>query len=360
MISPDSEKILTPQSDIFSIKLLQWFDVFGRKDLPWQKNPSAYSVWVSEIMLQQTQVNTVIPYYDRFMKTFPDLEALAQASEDKVLHHWSGLGYYARASNLHKTAKIILSHYQGMFPKTQEGLESLPGIGRSTAGAICAIAYKKSASILDGNVKRVLARHETIDGWTGHSKTLKLLSTAAENYTPTKRIADYTQAIMDLGATLCTRSKPKCHKCPISDSCKSFIAGNPENYPKKKPTKKIPSKSVYFLIMINLDGKLLMQKRPINQLWGGLWAFPECDNIAEVSNSCDEFGQSAKTWSILPSSRHSFSHYHLDYSPVMIKSAAQNIELNRKDILWYDPNKPHEIGMPKPVTDLLVEIKKRN
>jgi A/G-specific adenine glycosylase len=230
----DSEKIFVPHSDIFSIKLLQWFDLFGRKDLPWQKNPTAYSVWVSEIMLQQTKVSTVIPYYVRFMKTFPDLEALAQASEDIVLHHWSGLGYYARASNLHKTAKIISSHHQGIFPNTLEGLESLPGIGRSTAGAICAIAYKKSVSILDGNVKRVLARHEAIDGWTGHSKILKLLWAAAENYTPTERIADYTQAIMDLGATLCTRSKPRCYECPVSDSCKGLIAGNPEYYPKKK------------------------------------------------------------------------------------------------------------------------------
>ena len=359
MISPDTKKTPIHKSDIFSIKLLQWFDFFGRKDLPWQKNPSAYSVWVSEIMLQQTQVSTVIPYYDRFMKTFPDLEALAKASEDLVFHHWSGLGYYARARNLHKTAKIISSNLQGIFPNTQETLESLPGIGRSTAGAICAIAYKKKVSILDGNVKRVLARHEAIDGWTGHSKTLKLLWAAAGNYTPTVRVADYTQAIMDLGATLCTRSKPKCHKCPVSYDCKSFIAGNPEKNQKKKPTKKIPSKSVYFLIMINLDGKLLMQKRAINQLWGGLWAFPECNNITEISSSCDEFGQSAKTWSILPSSRHSFSHYHLDYSPVMIESLTQNIKLNRKDILWYDLDKPYEIGMPKPVTDLLLKIKKR-
>ena len=359
MTSSELKKISISQSDTFSIKLLQWFDLFGRKDLPWQKNPSAYSVWVSEIMLQQTQVSTVIPYYNRFMETFPNLEILTQANEDLVLHHWSGLGYYARARNLYKTAKIIKNNFQGIFPNTLESLESLPGIGRSTAGAICAIAYKKNESILDGNVKRVFARHEAIDGWSGHSRTMKLLWKVAKNYTPTVRIADYTQAIMDLGATLCTRSKPKCYKCPVSYNCRSFIAGNPENYPKKKPNKTIPSKSVYFLIIVNSDGKFLMKKRPISKLWGGLWAFPECDDIKEISNSCDEVGQSSKTWTILPSNRHSFSHYHLDYTPVMIELSTESKELNRKDILWYDFNKPQEIGMPKPVIDILVKIKKR-
>ena len=357
MINVGCEKIAGYQSKVFSVRLLQWFDLHGRKDLPWQKSPSAYTVWVSEVMLQQTQVSTVVPYYKRFMISFPNLETLANASEDKVLHHWSGLGYYARARNLHKTAKLVVLTLEGIFPDTLEALEDLPGIGRSTAGAICAIAYQKTAPILDGNVKRVLARHEAVGGWTGTSKTLKALWSIAENYTPKERVADYTQAIMDLGATLCTRIKPRCYQCPIKLDCKSFLRGNPENYPAKKPAKKIPSRSSYFLIIVNSAGNFLLQRRQTKDLWGGLWSFPQCDDEKEIPIICDLINRSAKSWSILPAKRHTFSHYHLDYSPVMVESSSKNELLDRNDILWYNPNMPLEIGMPKPIVDLLRQMK---
>ena len=263
---------ITPDypAKLFASKLLQWFDLYGRKDLPWQHNPSAYRVWVSEVMLQQTQVSTVIPYYQRFMTSFPSLKSLAGATEDQVLHHWSGLGYYARARNLHKTAKLLTSTLDGNFPESLEELEDLPGIGRSTAGAICAIAYQKTASILDGNVKRVLARHEAISGWPGASATTKILWRIAEKRTPKERTAAYTQAIMDLGATLCTRTKPRCQECPVKSDCKSLNAGNPESYAAKKPTKKIPTKTCFFLMIYNVSGEFILQKRKSKGLWGGL------------------------------------------------------------------------------------------
>jgi A/G-specific adenine glycosylase len=346
---------------IFSAQLLRWFDLYGRKDLPWQHNPTAYRVWISEVMLQQTQVTTVIPYYQRFMVSFPTLDSLSKATQDQVLNHWSGLGYYARARNLHKTAQLIITTLNGKFPDTVEELEKLPGIGRSTAGAICAIAYQKNAPILDGNVKRVLARQKAINGWPGAAKVTKVLWKIAEQLTPNVRIADYTQAIMDLGATLCTRKKPRCHECPVNLDCKSFNAGNQENYPTKKPTKRIPTRTTFFLIMSNLRGEVLLKKRPPKDLWGGLWAFPQCDHEKEIPIICKTLNQSVKTWVILPSKRHTFSHFHLDYCPVMLELHCENALIDRQDVLWYNPNTPAEIGIAKPITDLIEYIKqKRN
>ena len=344
---------------LFSSKLLQWFDLYGRKDLPWQHNPSAYRVWVSEVMLQQTQVSTVIPYYQRFMASFPDLKSLAGATEDQVLHHWSGLGYYARARNLHKTAKLLTVTLDGNFPESLEALETLPGIGRSTAGAICAIAYQKTAPILDGNVKRVLARHEAINGWPGASATTKILWKIAEKHTPKERTADYTQAIMDLGATLCTRTKPRCQECPIKADCKSFNAGNPESYPSKKPTKKIPTRTCFFLMILNSSGEFLLQKRPSKSLWGGLWAFPQCDHEKDISIVCEQLNQPAKSWAILSAKRHTFSHFYLDYLPVMIECYPQSALMDKQDTLWYNPDTPLEIGIAKPIASLLGEIKRK-
>ena len=351
---------ITPDypAKLFASKLLQWFDLYGRKDLPWQHNPSAYRVWVSEVMLQQTQVSTVIPYYQRFMTSFPSLKSLAGATEDQVLHHWSGLGYYARARNLHKTAKLLTSTLDGNFPESLEELEDLPGIGRSTAGAICAIAYQKTASILDGNVKRVLARHEAISGWPGASATTKILWRIAEKRTPKERTAAYTQAIMDLGATLCTRTKPRCQECPVKSDCKSFNAGNPESYPAKKPTKKIPTKTCFFLMISNSSGEFLLQKRGSKGLWGGLWVFPQCDDEKDISVVCEHLNQPAKSWTILPTKRHTFSHFHLDYQPVMIECNPQSA-LAKQDTLWYNPNTPLEIGIAKPIASLLGEIKQK-
>ncbi|MGB1271575.1 MAG: A/G-specific adenine glycosylase, partial [Endozoicomonas sp.] len=229
----------------FSQKLLEWFDQHGRKDLPWQQDKTPYRIWVSEIMLQQTQVTTVIPYFKKFMGRFPDVHALAAASEDEVLHFWSGLGYYSRARNLHKAARTVTKEFSGEFPRSVELLMKLPGIGRSTAGAIAAISMGVRAPIMDGNVKRVLTRYCGVKGWPGKSAVAEKLWDIAEQLTPDRRVDDYTQAMMDMGATLCTRSKPNCHQCPLKTHCKAHRAGEETRYPEPKPKKDKPQRAVY-------------------------------------------------------------------------------------------------------------------
>ena len=225
----------------FSQLVLEWYDRHGRKHLPWQQNITPYRVWISEIMLQQTQVTTVIPYFEKFMVRFPDVQALASAGEDDVLHYWSGLGYYSRARNLHKAAKTVVQEHQGVFPNSVEGLMELSGIGRSTAGAIAAISMGIRAPILDGNVKRVLARYHAVPGWPGQAKTANLLWEIAEQYTPDKRVADYTQVMMDLGAMVCTRTRPLCQQCPLQNGCLAHQAGEETLYPVSKPKKIKPN-----------------------------------------------------------------------------------------------------------------------
>lgn len=343
-------------STSFSQKLLNWFDQHGRKDLPWQQGITAYRVWVSEIMLQQTQVSTVIPYFQRFMASFPTIEALANAPQDKVLHHWTGLGYYARARNLHKTAQLIINKLDGIFPNTVEQLETLPGIGRSTAGAIRAIAFQKSATILDGNVKRVLARYHAIDGWPGQTAISNQLWTHAEQHTPKTRLADYTQAIMDLGATLCTRTQPRCTECPMAKQCTAFTAGNPTDYPGKKPRKEQPVRESLFLIIKNPEGEILLEQRPANGLWGGLWVFPQCDSETEINRTCHQLNCSVENWQLLPKRRHTFSHFHLDYQPVLIQAKQQSAIMDSPPIVWYNPTSPLEVGTAQPVKQLLQQL----
>jgi A/G-specific adenine glycosylase len=348
-------------NNAFALRLLAWFDQYGRKDLPWQQAITPYRVWVSEIMLQQTQVNTVIPYYQRFMESFPTVNHLAQAPQDQVLHHWTGLGYYARARNLHKTAQTVVSDYNGKFPDTVEQLETLPGIGRSTAGAICAIAHRKQATILDGNVKRVLARHRAIPGWPGQTDISKQLWQLAEQYTPNERIADYTQAIMDLGATLCTRTKPRCSECPLSNDCNALKAGNPTDYPGKKPKKVQPVRQSLFLIIRNPQGEVLLEQRPANGLWGGLWVFPQCDDKHDIPQRCEQLGCRAEHWQCLPTQRHTFSHFHLDYQPVLIEGQPLNNQQQRSimdsnSVVWYNPNSPLTVGTAQPVKQLLEQL----
>ncbi|MEM8983520.1 MAG: A/G-specific adenine glycosylase, partial [Pseudomonadota bacterium] len=245
----------------FADRLLDWYHEHGRHDLPWQQPRTPYRVWLSEIMLQQTQVSTVIPYFERFTRDYPDVHALAAATEDDVLHRWSGLGYYARARNLLKTAKIVSTDYDGEFPQTVDELVELPGIGRSTAGAIAALGYGVVAPILDGNVKRVLARYHAIDGWPGKTATLQRLWAAAETHTPgAEHISAYTQAIMDLGATLCTRSKPLCPVCPQETECNANAEGRVLDYPGKKPKKAKPQRSTTMLLAEH-DGAVLLARR---------------------------------------------------------------------------------------------------
>lgn len=338
----------------FAQRLLEWFDRHGRKDLPWQQDISPYRVWVSEIMLQQTQVNTVIPYYLRFMKAFPSVSRLARAELDQVLHHWAGLGYYARGRNLHRAARQIVSDYGGQFPDSVEALQALPGIGRSTAGAIVAIAFKKRAAILDGNVKRVLARHQAIGGWPGEASTLKALWQTSEEFTPDKRVAAYTQAIMDLGATLCTRSKPACSQCPVAGDCQARASDSQGEYPGKKPKKALPVKATQMLMIESPGGEILLEQRPASGIWGGLWSFPELASDEAAEDYCrSRFGVDAQAtpW---PPLRHTFSHYHLDIQPVHIVLPRQPAGIMEDDRwLWYNSPSAPDVGLAAPVRKLL-------
>lgn len=340
----------------FSAPVLKWFDQHGRKHLPWQQDISAYRVWLSEIMLQQTQVATVIPYFERFIARFPNVQSLAAAPIDEVLHLWTGLGYYARARNLHKCAQTVVSQHGGEFPATVEALVELPGIGRSTAGAIVSIAFQKRAAILDGNVKRVLARYHAVEGWPGQLDVARQLWEIAENYTPKTRANHYTQAMMDMGATLCTRSKPKCDACPLSGGCIAYAQGNPQDYPGKKPKKTLPEKSVQLLMLRNPAGDLLLQQRPAQGIWGGLWSFPELAIDADAQEYVeDHYGKviELEEWN---SYRHTFSHYHLDITPVLVQLAKSPNAIGESANHWYNPHQPDALGLAAPVKKLLEKL----
>jgi A/G-specific adenine glycosylase len=335
--------------EIFYRTVLSWYKKHGRKDLPWQKNVTPYRVWVSEIMLQQTQVNTVIAYFERFTQIFPTVISLAQAPEDKVLHLWTGLGYYARARNLHKTSKIITENYHGKFPVVLEELQMLPGIGRSTAGAILSLSMKKRAAILDGNVKRVLSRVHALKAF----KEEKRLWALAEKYTPEKNTAAYTQAMMDLGAMVCTRAQPKCPVCPLADFCQANILHQQADFPGKKPKKSMPVKKIILLLLQNLQGKILLEKRADKGIWGGLWSLPEFHNIENLKKDIQQkFGITASKIAPLPAFRHTFTHFHLDIMPVA--ATAEGINLFGE--YWYDPRNPGLIGLAAPVKKLLLRL----
>ncbi len=344
----------------FSEKLLAWFDQYGRKDLPWQHDINPYRVWVSEIMLQQTQVKTVIPYYEKFMASFPGVQTLANADQDIVLKHWSGLGYYARARNMHKAAQMVCDDFSGVFPDNLEAMQSLSGIGRSTAAAILSIASNQQEAILDGNVKRVLSRVFAVDGWPGKADILKNFWVLAEQTTPKTRNADYTQAIMDLGATLCTRSKPRCEDCPLKADCLAFQQGNQTEYPTKKPKKVMPEKYTVMLILQNNQQEVLMQKRPPVGIWGGLWCFPQFDKpeLAEewLENS---FGMSLSRAERLSKIKHTFSHFHLHIQPliVTIKNPINVGVMEHDDSLWYNITTEFNGGLAAPVQTLLNIVK---
>lgn len=342
----------------FATRVLLWFEEHGRKDLPWQHDTSPYRVWVSEIMLQQTQVTTVIPYYERFMEVFPTVQDLAAADEDTVLHHWTGLGYYARARNLHKAAKRVANDLDGEFPDSLDGLCELPGVGRSTAGAILSIATGQRASILDGNVKRVLARHHRVTGWPGHTPVQNRLWEIAEQYTPQARCADYTQAMMDLGATLCTRSKPGCVQCPLNTTCEGFAAGDLLDYPGKKPRTQKPVKATHFLIAHTPDNEVWLEKRPAPGIWGGLWCFPEATSLDEATRLClHRWGPIATGSERLTTFRHTFSHYHLDITPVLVRLEKRPNGVMEDGVqLWYNLAQAPQIGLAAPVVNLLTQL----
>lgn len=349
---------MSNSESVISSNMLAWFARYGRKDLPWQQQVTPYRVWISEIMLQQTQVATVIPYYRRFLTEYPDVEMLARASLDEVLHHWSGLGYYARARNLHRAAEVICRDHGGRFPETLEQVMALPGIGRSTAGAILSLAMGQCHPILDGNVKRVLARCFAIDGWPGRAAVNRELWALAELYTPGSRTAEYNQAMMDLGALVCTRTSPDCPECPLQGVCKAHETGEPERYPGKKPAKILPVKEVKLLVASDNEGLVLLQRRPSSGIWGGLWSLPELDLDQDVERWCyDVLGEVPGRVESLASQRHRFTHFELRMSPRQVRlSGAGSRVLDGEGWTWYDPMNPEQLGLAAPISKLLEEI----
>ncbi|MCZ6617476.1 MAG: A/G-specific adenine glycosylase [Gammaproteobacteria bacterium] len=346
--------------DWFATRLLSWFDHHGRRDLPWQIDVNPYRVWVSETMLQQTQVTTVIPYFERFMTSFPTVAELAVASRDEVLHHWTGLGYYARARNLHKAAQTVASEKGGVFPSTLADLQGLPGIGRSTAAAILSISQGGRAPILDGNVKRVLARFHAVAGYPGDAAPQRLLWKHAESHTPAKRVAHYTQAIMDLGATLCTRTQPRCGVCPVAARCLARQRQETNRYPERKPQKEKPVRAVRFFLFTTPDDGCLLEQRPPNGIWGGLWTPPERAADAEIMSVCREFGvdpgniEESYAGDVF---RHTFTHFLLDIEPVYIHLAYAPCAVRDDDRLrWYHPDRQEVIGLSAPAVKLLANI----
>ncbi|MDO6680345.1 A/G-specific adenine glycosylase [Shewanella sp. 4_MG-2023] len=348
----------------FSERITAWYDLHGRKTLPWQINKTPYRVWISEIMLQQTQVATVIPYYEKFMQSFPDIKALANASEDDVLHHWTGLGYYARARNLHKAAKTVCEQHAGKFPEALDEVIALPGIGRSTAGAILSLSLGQRHSILDGNVKRVLARHGAIEGWPGQKAVEQQLWHLTDKLTPQKDVVKFNQAMMDIGSAVCTRSKPNCAQCPVAIDCKAQLAGRQTEFPGKKPKKTIPVKSAWMLVL-HKDGEVILNKRPPAGIWGGLWCFPQFDTEAALLAhiSANGFNHSSNEYAAaknnnneqsqwLAGFRHTFSHFHLDIQPILVNlgenQQSPQIDssvMEQNQTLWYNIHHPAKVGL---------------
>ncbi|MGL5949325.1 MAG: A/G-specific adenine glycosylase [Aeromonas sp.] len=359
-----------PDAAHFAARVLAWFATYGRTHLPWQQAPTAYQVWLSEIMLQQTQVATVIPYYQTFMARFPTVSALAAAPLDEVLHLWTGLGYYARARNAHNAAQIVCREHAGEFPNSVAELCALPGIGRSTAGAIASLAFGQRASILDGNVKRVLCRHGAIAGWPGRAAVDKALWQLAEAYTPAAADA-YNQAMMDLGATLCTRSQPACARCPVQSDCQAYAQQAQTRYPTPKPKAALPVRT-RFLLLLTYQGELLLEQRPADGLWGGLYGFLELDEAGQLSACLSALGMAdaahlAQSAEPLAGFRHSFSHFHLDVRPLLLTLphrpdawAARNTDESAPNIaplsrLWYNLRRPPKVGLAAVTARLLAE-----
>ncbi|ODS10139.1 A/G-specific adenine glycosylase [Vibrio scophthalmi] len=342
----------------FAQAILQWYDAYGRKTLPWQQNKTAYSVWLSEIMLQQTQVATVIPYFERFLTRFPTVTDLANAEQDEVLHLWTGLGYYARARNLHKAAQIVANEYHGEFPTDIEALNALPGIGRSTAAAILSSVYKQPHAILDGNVKRTLARSLAVEGWPGQKTVENQLWQFAEQHTPKQDTDKYNQAMMDMGAMVCTRSKPKCTLCPIEKLCLANKQGNPLDYPGKKPKKEKPVKETWF-VMLHYKGQVWLEQRPQSGIWGGLFCFPQHDN-SEITPQLERRHIDPLqiiSQQTLIAFRHTFSHYHLDITPILLDLSKQpDVIMEANKGLWYNLSQPEEVGLAAPVKQLLQSL----
>ena len=350
----------SPQRDAtrdFAAALIDWHGHHGRHDLPWQRNRTAYRVWVSEIMLQQTQVATVVPYYENFVQHFPDVGTLAAAPLDDVLHLWSGLGYYARARNLHRAAQRIVAEHGGRFPKGFETVADLPGIGRSTAGAILALSRGERFPILDGNVRRVLSRHFGVDGSTSDRAILQKLWDLSNRCTPTTRVDTYTQAVMDLGATVCVRRRPSCMSCPLSATCVAYRTGRQEQLPTPRQARARPLREVFMLAAVRDDGDVLLERRPESGVWGGLWCLPEFASVAEAGVYAQQAldGASARPTPLAPV-EHAFTHFQLVITPLLAHCSGSAGAPDPARSVWYRARAPAKLGLPAPIRLLLEHL----
>ena len=334
------------------MQLIRWQRSHGRSGLPWQNSHDPYKVWLSEIMLQQTQVAAVIPYYGRFLERFPTIDALAAASEDEVLRLWSGLGYYARARNLHAAARAVVA--QGRFPRTAEALAALPGVGRSTAAAIAAFAYGERAAILDGNVKRVLARCFGIEGWPGRREVEQRLWALAEELLPERGIASYTQGLMDLGATVCLKRTPACAQCPVRAACAARRADRVHEIPGPRPRKPLPVKRATWLVLLR-SGEVLLEKRPSRGIWGGLWSFPEKRRSA-IAAQCRSLGCHVAGMKPLQSVEHGFTHFRLKIRPVLCEVRRSRAAAANSAHIWLPLAEARHAAIPAPVRSLIERL----
>ncbi|MBS0383150.1 MAG: A/G-specific adenine glycosylase [Proteobacteria bacterium] len=341
--------------DAFARRLLDWYDRHGRHDLPWQRPRTPYRVWVSEVMLQQTQVATVIPYFECFIAALPDLPTLAAADEDRVLALWSGLGYYRRARHLHAAAQACVAQHGGELPSDFDALAALPGIGRSTAGAILALAYGQRHAILDGNVKRVLSRFHGVHGWPGERAVGNTLWRHAGEHTPATRVADYTQAIMDLGATLCTRGNPNCEACPQARDCIARRDGLTRKLPHPRPARTLPEKHAVCIVLRDRRNRVLLQRRPPAGVWPGLWSLPEAADPraahALAIRLADLHGNAGEA---LPEIRHGFTHFRLRIAPHEWRGASERHTVaDDPDTRWCSRNDLAALAVPAPIRKLL-------
>jgi len=340
----------------FAARLIAWQKRHGRHGLPWQASRDPYAIWLSEIMLQQTQVAAVIPYYQRFLGRFPDIASLAAASLDEVLAHWSGLGYYSRARNLHRAAMLIATQHGGVFPGDFERILSLPGIGRSTAAAVSVFAFGAKEAILDGNVKRVLARHQGIDGYPGENAVAAGLWQAAESLLPQSELEAYTQALMDLGATVCTRARPSCAACPVNGDCVARRDDRIAELPSPRPKKAQPLKRTVMLLLLH-GREIFLEKRPPAGIWGGLWSFPEIAPGQRVEDYClERFGVHAECTEPLPLLAHAFTHFKLEITPQPAILATKPQAVNEGEGVWLDMPEAQQAPLPAPVRKLLKQV----
>ena len=341
----------------FAERLVAWHATAGRRGLPWQKNVTAYRVWVSEIMLQQTQVPTVIPYYRQFMTRFPSLKALAEARLEEVLACWAGLGYYARARNLHRSARLIRQNHHGRFPKEQTALMQLPGIGRSTAAAILALVHGQRHAILDGNAQRVLARHANITGWPGDAAVRRELWRVAEHYLPTKQIAQYTQAMMDLGATVCTKTRPCCVQCPVASDCHARQIGCVAQRPQPRPPRPRHHRSVVLLMAI-YHKQLLLERRPASGIWGGLLSLPEMPSVAQALSWLQRQGGVIETVRRWPPRTHALTHCTMQLVPIEVSLSRRIAKIKENDNFVWQPLSATVTGLPAPIKVLWQQLQR--